>query len=155
MEISRLIARSLRAVTDLKALGERSIVVDCDVLQADGGTRTAAITGGFVALALALQQMKTKGSVSIIPLRDYVSAVSVGMSTKGALLDLKYEEDSEAETDMNIVMTGKGSFVEIQGTAEGSPFTEADLQAMTALGRAGCQELFKKQAEVIGSFFKI
>ncbi len=149
-EIARLIARSLRAVTDLKALGERSIMVDCDVIQADGGTRTAAITGGFVALALAL---KTKYDPANFPLRDYVAAVSVGMSKTGPLLDLKYEEDSDAETDMNVVMTGRGSFVEVQGTAEGSPFSKTDLGSMIELATLGCQDLFVKQSEIIGSFF--
>lgn len=150
LEISRLIARSLRAVTDLKALGERSIVVDCDVIQADGGTRTAAITGGFVALALALQTLKKRGDLSIIPLKDYVSAISVGISQREALLDLKYEEDSEANTDMNVVMTGSGHFVEVQGTAEGAPFSREDLDKMLELGAKGCNELFRRQAEIIG-----
>lgn len=151
-EISRLIARSLRSVTDLKMLGERSIMVDCDVIQADGGTRTAAITGGFVALALAL---KTKYDPSNFPLKDYLAAVSVGMSKTGALLDLKYEEDSDAETDMNVVMTGRGQFVEVQGTAEGSPFSKNDMLNMIELATQGCQELFAKQEAIIGSFFPI
>lgn len=155
MEISRLIARSLRAVADLKALGERSIVVDCDVLQADGGTRTASITGGFVALALALNSMRERRELNSIPLTDYVSAISVGMSNSTALLDLKYEEDSEAQTDMNIVMTSAGSFVELQGTAEASPFSNSDLERMLALGRKGCQELFQNQAQIIGAFFPL
>jgi ribonuclease PH len=155
MEISRLIARSLRAVTDLKALGERSIVVDCDVLQADGGTRTASITGGFVALALALNSMRERREISNIPLTDYVSGISVGMDKNVALLDLKYEEDSEAQTDMNIVMTSAGSFVELQGTAEAVPFTNSDLEQMLALGRKGCHELFQKQAELIRHFFPL
>lgn len=155
MEISRLIARSLRAVCDLRALGERSIVIDCDVMQADGGTRTAAITGGFVALALALKTLKDKGDITTIPLTDYVAAVSVGMDKTGAILDLKYEEDSEAHTDMNIVMTGKGSFVEIQGTAEGAPFTDKDLQEMLALGRKGCIELFDIQSQIVSPVFPL
>lgn len=155
MEISRLIARSLRAVCDLRALGERSVIVDCDVLQADGGTRTAAITGGFVALALALKSLKDKGDLTSLPLLDYVAAISVGMDKTRPILDLKYEEDSEAHTDMNIVMTGRGSFVEIQGTAEGTPFTDAELQSMLGLGRKGCQELFAVQAKVIGSFLPL
>lgn len=152
-EISRLIARSLRAVTDLKALGERSIIVDCDVLQADGGTRTAAITGGFVALALAFKSMMNKSYVSTMPLKDYVSAVSVGITHSGIALDLNYEEDSEAQTDMNVVMTGKGLFVEVQGTAEGTPFAHAELNNMLEHATQGCQALFLKQDEIIGSFF--
>ncbi len=151
-EISRLIARSLRAVTDLKALGERSVIVDCDVIQADGGTRTAAITGGFVALALAL---KSKFEPANLPLKDYVAAVSVGMNKSKALLDLKYEEDSEAETDMNVVMTGKGLFVEVQGTAEGHPFSQSDLSQMIELAHSGCRDLFVKQHQIIGSFFPL
>jgi ribonuclease PH len=153
LEISRLIARSLRAIIDLRALGERSIVIDCDVIQADGGTRTAAITGGFVALALALKALKDRGDLSSIPLKDYVAAVSVGYSTTGPILDLKYEEDSEANTDMNIVMTGNGNFVEIQGTAEGAPFSRSDLDKMLELGQKGCKELFLKQAQIVGGIF--
>lgn len=153
LEISRLIARSLRAVTDLRALGEKSIIVDCDVIQADGGTRTAAITGGFVALALSLEQMKKRGELTQLPLKDYVAAVSVGVSKLGVLLDLKYEEDSEAETDMNVIMTGSGKFVEVQGTAEGSPFSQNELTDMVQLASDGCRELFKIQSEVIGHFF--
>lgn len=151
-EISRLIARSLRAVTDLKALGERSVIVDCDVIQADGGTRTAAITGGFVALAMAL---KSKFAPTQLPLKDYVAAISVGMSKTGPLLDLNYEEDSIAETDMNVVMTGEGLFVEVQGTAEGSPFAQKDLSAMIELAHHGCRELFQKQSEIIGTYFPL
>jgi ribonuclease PH len=152
-EISRLIARSLRAAVDLKLLGEKQIVVDCDVLQADGGTRTAAVTGGFVALALALQKMRIAGLIQTQPLKQYVAAISVGLQRGEALLDLCYEEDSNIETDMNIVMTGSGGFVEVQGTAEGEPFKPEELSKVIGLATTGCQELFRHQAEIIGSFF--
>ncbi|HEX4922488.1 MAG TPA: ribonuclease PH, partial [Bdellovibrionales bacterium] len=118
LEISRLIGRSLRSVVDMNLLGENQITVDCDVIQADGGTRTASITGGFVALALALQKLKDMGKLQQLPLRDYVAAVSVGIQTEEALLDLNYEEDSAADTDMNFVINSKGEFIEVQGTAE-------------------------------------
>jgi ribonuclease PH len=153
-EISRLIARSLRAAVDLKALGERQITVDCDVLQADGGTRTAAITGGFVALALAIGKLKTAGLVTSMPLKDYVAAISVGLDHGGALLDLCYEEDVRIGTDMNFVMTGSGKFVEIQGTAESQPFTREEMSHMTDLAESGCRELFAGQAEIVGSIFR-
>ena len=153
-EISRLIGRSLRAVTDLSALGEKSIFVDCDVLQADGGTRTAAITGGFVALAMAFQTLREKGSLSKIPLLNYVAAVSVGLGSSGPLLDLNYEEDSTIDTDMNFVMTGKGEFVELQGTAEKQPFNSQQLLAMSELANKGCSELFRTQEAIVGAFFR-
>ncbi len=152
-EISRLIGRSLRAAVDLKALGERQISIDCDVIQADGGTRTASITGGFVALAMALQFLKAQGQIAKLPLKQYISAISVGLSSTGALLDLNYEEDSTCDTDMNFVATGSGSFVEIQGTAEGVAFTQEQMNEMTSLALIGTNELFKKQEELIGSFF--
>lgn len=154
-EISRLIGRSLRAITDLTKLSERSIVVDCDVLQADGGTRTAAITGGFVALAMALNKMKEKGILQEIPLRGYVAAVSVGLNEGSAILDLNYQEDSSIDTDMNFVMTSQKAFVEIQGTAEKTPFTKGEMDMMTALATHGCLELFKKQSDIISSFFPL
>lgn len=154
-EISRLIARSLRAAVDLRALGERQITVDCDVLQADGGTRTAAITGGFVALAFALGKLKVAGLVSAMPLREYVSAVSVGLGDSSPLLDLCYEEDSKVGTDMNFVMTSSGRFVEIQGTAEGTPFSRNDMNRMTDLADAGCRTLFRAQADVIGALLPL
>jgi ribonuclease PH len=154
-EISRLIGRSFRAITNLKGFGEKSIVVDCDVLQADGGTRTAAITGGFVALALAFQKMKEKGLITEIPLRGYVAAVSVGLSEGQVYLDLNYQEDSSIDTDMNFVMTSEKAFVEIQGTAEKSPFTKAEMDKMTDVATKACLELFKKQAEIIGDFFPL
>lgn len=154
-EISRLIARSLRAAVDLKKLGERQITIDCDVLQADGGTRTAAITGGFVALALALAKLKQDGLIQTLPLIDYVSAVSVGLDKGTPLLDLCYEEDVQIGTDMNFVMTGSGQFVEIQGTAEGQAFSRDEMIQMTDLADTGCRLLFAAQAEVIGSIFPL
>ncbi|HMQ66757.1 MAG TPA: ribonuclease PH [Arachnia sp.] len=149
-EISRLIGRSLRAVIDYKALGENTIVLDCDVLQADGGTRTAAITGAYVALADAVAHLRKLGALKGEPLRDSVAAVSVGFDSSGqALLDLRYEEDSAAETDMNVVMTGSGAFIEVQGTAEGTPFSRAELDVLLDLGAAGCAELTRIQQEAL------
>jgi ribonuclease PH len=149
-EIQRLIGRSLRAVTDLRAFGERTITVDCDVIQADGGTRTAAITGAFVALVSLLRRMKERGVVSAIPVTDYVSAVSVGVVGGELLLDLDYAEDSGAEVDMNVVMTGKGLFIEVQGTAEARPFDRDRLNALTELAAAGIGELTRRQREILG-----
>ncbi len=154
-EISRLIGRSLRAAVDLKVLGERQITVDCDVIQADGGTRTAAITGGFAAMALALKFMHAQGQISQIPIRSYVAAVSVGLLNNELLLDLNYDEDSACETDMNIVMNNRGEFIEMQGTAEKGAFSKTHLTQMIALAEGGCQELFKKQSELIHSFFPL
>jgi ribonuclease PH len=148
-EIQRLIGRSLRAVIDLSQLGERSIQIDCDVLQADGGTRTAAITGSCVALHDALSWLKAKGTLPTWPLRDFVAAVSVGMHSGQALLDLDYSEDSTCETDMNVVMTGSGGFVEVQGTAEGTPFSPAQMQAMLALAHKGIAELIVAQRRAL------
>ena len=149
-EIQRLIGRSLRAVTDLRAFGERTITVDCDVIQADGGTRTAAITGAFVALVTLLRRMKERGVVSAIPVTDYVSAVSVGIVGGQLLLDLDYAEDSGAEVDMNVVMTGSGLFIEVQGTAEARPFDRDRLNALTDLAAAGIGELTRRQREILG-----
>lgn len=141
-EISRLVGRSLRGVIDTSALGENTIVVDCDVLQADGGTRTAAITGAYVALVDAVEWMRERGLVaSTSLLRDSVSAVSVGVIDGEPRLDLCYEEDVRAETDMNVVMTGSGAFIEVQGTAEGAPFDRKELEALLGLAEAGCAEL--------------
>lgn len=154
-EISRLIGRSLRAAIDLKALGERSISVDCDVIQADGGTRTASITGGFVALALALKFLHNQGEILTMPLRSYVAAISVGLMNDNVLLDLNYEEDAACTTDMNFVLTGSGEFVEIQGTAEGAAFTKKQMDDMALMANLGCKQLFAKQAEIVGSFFPI
>ncbi len=149
-EIQRLIGRSLRAVTDLHAFGERTITIDCDVIQADGGTRTAAITGAFVALVDLFRRLKDRGVVSAIPVTDYVSAVSVGVVDGQLLLDLDYAEDSGAEVDMNVVMTGKGLFIEVQGTAEARPFDRDRLNAMTELAAAGIDELTRRQREILG-----
>jgi len=154
-EISRLIGRSLRAAVDLKTFGEKQISIDCDVIQADGGTRTAAITGGFVALALALKFLKDQGQISTIPLKSYVAAVSAGVSRDGAILDLNYDEDSTINTDMNFVMTHKKELVEIQGTAEGATFSFPELNAMTELAQLGCQQLFAEQEKIIGGFFPL
>lgn len=149
-EIQRLIGRSLRSVVDMKGFGERTIWIDCDVIQADGGTRTASITGAFIALTDALTFMKERGIVGKLPLRDFVAAVSVGMVEGEAVLDLNYEEDSSAEVDMNMVMTGKGAFVEVQGTAETVPFTRAEMESMTSLAETGIKELISKQKEIVG-----
>ena len=148
-EIQRLVGRSLRAVVDLEALGERSIVVDCDVLQADGGTRTAAITGGYVALALALQRLREDGAFAKPPLTDSVAAVSVGMVGGRLLLDLCYEEDSRASVDMNVVQTGAGRYVEVQGTAEGKTFTKGELDRMLAVAAEGIRSLARLQRETL------
>jgi ribonuclease PH len=151
LEIQRLIGRSLRAVTDLELLGERSIVVDCDVIQADGGTRTAAITGGCVALHDALATLVQRGLVRKHPARDFVAAVSVGVYDGTAVLDLDYAEDSACDTDMNVVMTGSGGFVEIQGTAEGAPFARAQLDALLALAQRGIADLVAAQKQALGA----
>ncbi len=148
-EIQRLIGRSLRAVVDLKALGERTITLDCDVLQADGGTRTAAITGACVALALACRQLVTFGVLPKTPMRDYVAATSAGIVGGEAMLDLCYEEDSRADVDMNIVMTGGGKFVEVQATGEHAVFDDAQLASMVALARQGLSELLAVQRAAV------
>lgn len=149
-EIQRLIGRSLRAVVDLEALGERTVTLDCDVIQADGGTRTAAITASFVALVLALEKLVSEGKLEKLPILDWLAAVSVGKVEDTLLADLCYEEDSRAVVDMNIIMTGKGQFVEIQGTAEGYPFTRNELDQLLALGEQGVQELIKIQKATLG-----
>jgi tRNA nucleotidyltransferase len=148
-EIQRLIGRALRAVVDMKALGERTIHIDCDVLQADGGTRTASVTGAFVALVEACATFYTKHG--IFPVRDYVAAVSVGIDTEGTpLLDICYEEDSSAMVDMNLVMTGAGEFVEVQGTGEGRSFSRAEMNALLDLGERGIRELIEHQKTALG-----
>ncbi|QIB34008.1 ribonuclease PH [Ancylobacter pratisalsi] len=144
-EIQRLIGRSLRAVVDLQKLGERQITVDCDVIQADGGTRTASVTGAWIALHDCLSWMKTRGMLPTIPLRDHIAAVSCGIVDGEPRLDLDYAEDSDAETDCNFVMTGAGGFVEIQGTAEKTPFTEGEFNAMVGLARKGVTKLVDLQ----------
>jgi ribonuclease PH len=153
-EIQRLIGRSLRSITKLTELGERTVWVDCDVIQADGGTRTASITGGFVALVLALQRMREMAILRDIPITDYVAATSVGIVDGSALLDLAYEEDSRAEVDMNLVKTGDGRFIELQGTAEGQPFDRRGLDALMELADAGIKQLIEKQKAIVGEFLK-
>jgi ribonuclease PH len=149
-EIQRMIGRSLRAVTDLTAFGERTIYLDCDVIQADGGTRTASITGAFVALIDLFKRLRQEGVVKEIPVSDYLSAISVGIVDNQILLDLEYEEDSRAEVDMNFVMTGSGLFIEVQGTAERVPFNKEQLDQMTQLAVSGIQKIIDQQREVVG-----
>ncbi len=149
LEIQRLIGRSLRAVVDLTALGERQIVIDCDVLQADGGTRTASITGGFVALSQCIGFMRKVGMLSRRAIKDQVAAISCGIFRGHAVLDLDYAEDSSAETDANFVLTGSGGLVEVQGTAEGAPFTDEQFSELLRLARKGCVELVQLQKEAI------
>jgi len=153
-EIQRLIGRSLRSITRLAELGERTIWIDCDVIQADGGTRTASITGGFVALVLALQRMRELAMIKDLPIVDYVAATSVGIVDGTALLDLAYEEDSKAEVDMNFVKTGDGKFIELQGTAEGLPFDRRALDALMELADGGIKQLIAKQREIVGQYVK-
>ena len=150
MEIQRLIGRALRSVVDLEALGERTITMDCDVIQADGGTRTAAITGGFVALADAVRHLIGRKQIKKNPLHGQVASISVGIYRGEPVLDLDYAEDSEAETDMNVVMNDAGAFVELQGTAEGHAFRLEELQAMLDLARGGIEHLLRKQREALG-----
>lgn len=150
-EIQRLIGRSLRAVADMKALGERTITIDCDVLQADGGTRTAAITGSYVALALASKHLVTTGKIARSITTDLVAAVSVGIVDNTPLLDLKYDEDSRAEVDMNVVCTGDGRFIELQGTAEREPFSRAQMDELVALGVHGIEQLVAIQKRIIAA----
>ncbi|MCU1335778.1 MAG: ribonuclease [Bryobacterales bacterium] len=151
MEIQRLIGRSLRSVIDLDALGERSVILDCDVLQADGGTRTAAITGAYIALSAALRQLVKFGALKKSPIRDFVAATSVGIVGGTPMLDLCYQEDSQAEVDMNVVMTGAGKFVEVQATAEKTPFDDAQMADLLALARQGIDELVAIQKSFEGS----
>ena len=153
-EIQRLIGRSLRSVTRLAELGERTIWVDCDVIQADGGTRTAAITGGFVAMVLALQRLRETGVLRSIPVQDHVAATSVGVVNGIPLLDLAYEEDSRAEVDMNIVKTGDGRFIEVQGTAEGPPFERRALDDLMELADIGIRELVEMQRAIVGPLLR-
>src|SRR5258706_9803804 len=153
-EIQRLIGRSLRAVTNLPALGERTVWIDCDVIQADGGTRTASITGAFVALALALETLRKRDTLRTIPLSDYVAAISVGIVDGEPLLDLAYEDDSRAEVDMNIVKTGDGRFIEVQGTAESIPFGRESLNRLLDLADAGIHQLIDKQRVIVGHLIK-
>ncbi len=149
LEIQRLIGRSLRTAVDLQALGERSIIIDCDVLQADGGTRTASITGAYVALVIALRKLVSFGKLKTIPIREFVAATSVGVVRGEVMLDLNYEEDSQAEVDMNVVMTGSGQFVELQATGEKTPFNDAQLMAMVSMASRGVRDLIEIQKEAL------
>ena len=149
-EIQRLIGRSLRSVTTLTELGERTVWVDCDVIQADGGTRTAAITGGFVALVIALEKVRERGSIPRVPVTNYVAATSVGVIAGTPMLDLAYEEDSRAEVDMNVVQTGGGLFIEVQGTAETQPFDRGALDALLGLAEHGIKQLVTRQRDIVG-----
>jgi ribonuclease PH len=153
-EIQRLIGRSLRSVMNLPALGERTIWIDCDVIQADGGTRTASITGAFVALALAIEKLRGHGTLRTMPLSDFVAATSVGIVDGEPLLDLAYDDDSRAEVDMNVVKTGDGRFIEVQGTAEGLPFGRDSLNTLLDLADAGIRTLIDKQKAIVGHLFK-
>ena len=148
-EIQRLIGRSLRAVIDLEKLGERSLWIDCDVFQGDGGTRTASITGGFVALALAVKKLQNQGILKEFPIKDYLAAVSIGILDGNIMVDLNYEEDSKAEVDMNVVMTGSGRLVEVQGTAEANPFTKKQLNQMLNLAGDAVEQLIQIQKQVL------
>ena len=150
-EIQRLIGRSLRTVTDLPKLGERTVIIDCDVIQADGGTRCASITAGFVALVDVLRHLRTRGLLSTLPLRDFVAAASVGVVGGTPVLDLNYAEDSAADVDMNVVMTGRGGFVELQGTAERAPFTSNELARLLRLARQGISRLVSLQRHALGA----
>ena len=152
MEIQRLIGRALRGVVDTAKMGERTIKIDCDVIQADGGTRTASITGGFIALVLAFMKMQKQGLIDAIPVTDYVAAVSVGIFEGQQLLDLNYEEDSKAEMDMNVVMVGKGEFVEVQGTAEKKSFSKKEMDKLIDLAQQGIEELMGIQKKILKGF---
>jgi len=153
-EIQRLIGRSLRSVTAMTELGERTIWIDCDVIQADGGTRTAAITGGFVAMVLALEKLRERGSLPRVPITDYVAATSVGVVAGVPMLDLAYEEDSKADVDMNVVKTSDGRFIEIQGTAETTPFKRSELDDLLALADRGIVSLMESQRTIVGKILK-
>jgi len=148
-EIQRLIGRSLRSIVDMQALGERSVLIDCDVIEADGGTRTASITGAYIALVDALRHVKNQRLIEAVPVIDYLAAISVGIVDGKPMLDLCYTEDSSAEVDMNLVMTGKGKIVEVQGTAEGEPFSREELDKLLALGEKGIRALVKIQKEIL------
>ena len=151
LEIQRLIGRSLRTVVDLQALGERSIIIDCDVLQADGGTRTASVTGAYVVLVLALRKLVSFGKLKTIPIKEFVAATSVGVVRGEVMLDLNYEEDSQAEVDMNVVMTGSGEFVELQATGEKTPFNDTQLMGMLGMASRGVRDLIEIQKEALAS----
>ncbi len=150
MEIQRLIGRALRSIVDLQALGERTIMLDCDVIQADGGTRTTSITGAFVAMSLAIHKLSKQVKFNRYPITDYLASVSVGINQEKTLLDLNYEEDSKAKVDMNVVMTGSGKFVEVQGTGEEAPFSREELNNMLEAAEAGIYALIEQQKEALG-----
>ncbi|MNW30048.1 Ribonuclease PH [compost metagenome] len=150
MEIQRLIGRALRSVVDLQALGERTITLDCDVIQADGGTRTTSITGAFVALSIAVDKIAQQHKLQVFPITDFLASVSVGVAGGNTVLDLNYDEDSKAKVDMNLVMTGSGKFVELQGTGEDSPFDRKELEEMLTLGENGILQLIERQKEALG-----
>ena len=152
-EIQRLIGRSLRTIVDMEKMGERTVWIDCDVIQADGGTRCASITGAFIALALAFKKLKKEKVIDEVPIRDYVAAVSVGIAEGNQLLDLDYSEDSEAAVDLNIIKTGSGGFIEIQGTAERDPFNDKQLRDLLALADKGIKELIDVQKKAVGDIF--
>jgi ribonuclease PH len=152
-EIQRLIGRSLRTIVDMEKMGERTVWIDCDVIQADGGTRCASITGAFIALALAFKKLKKEKVIDEVPIRDYVAAVSVGIAEGNQLLDLDYSEDSEAAVDLNIIKTGSGGFIEIQGTAERDPFNDKQLRDLLALADKGIKELIDIQKKAVGDIF--
>ncbi len=154
-EIQRLIGRSLRSIADLKSFGERSVWIDCDVIQADGGTRTASITGAYIALMEAVRVWRERGILNADPVQDAVAAVSIGIVDGKILLDLCYEEDSKADVDMNFVMTGTGKFIEVQGTAESAPFTKKQMERMAEIAHQGIKELLQAQKKVIASFSKV
>ncbi len=153
-EIQRLIGRSLRAITSMPELGERTVWIDCDVIQADGGTRTASITGGFVALVLALERLRAQAAIPRVPITDYVAATSVGVVAGTPLLDLAYDEDSRADVDMNVVKTAGGKFIEVQGTAEAQPFDRSALDSLLALADRGISALVEQQRAVVGKILK-
>jgi ribonuclease PH len=153
-EIQRLIGRSLRSICTMTELGERTIWIDCDVIQADGGTRTASITGGFVALVLALERLREQGAIPRVPITDYVAATSVGIVAGVPMLDLAYDEDSRADVDMNVIKTAGGKFIEVQGTAEAAPFDRAELDSLLALADAGIAQLVDQQRGVVGKILK-
>ena len=151
-ESQRLIGRSLRGVVNLEKLGERTVKIDCDVIQADGGTRTAAITGGFIALVMALKKIKKGGEIDVVPVNDFVAAISVGIYDDKMLLDLNYIEDSNADMDMNVVMVGEGKFIEVQGTAEGCAFSKGEMNKLLDLAKKGIKELFAIQEKCVGQW---